>query len=47
MSTTVHEPVLDFDIAAGDHVCAMYSGPAERNAILRAFLDAGVERRAQ
>ena len=42
MSTPVHEPVLDFDIAAGDHVCAMYTGPAERNAILRAFLDAGL-----
>ena len=42
MNTPVHEPVLNFDIAAGDHVCAMYTGPTERNAILRAFLDAGL-----
>ena len=42
MSTLVHEPVLDFDIAAGDHMCAMYSGPAERNVILRPFLDTGL-----
>ncbi|NMH95698.1 hypothetical protein HF519_30050, partial [Pseudonocardia bannensis] len=42
MGTPDHEPVLDFDIAVGDHVCAMYSGPAERNAILRPFLDTGL-----
>jgi len=42
MSTPVHEPVLDFDIAAGDHMCAIYTGPAERDAILRPFLDAGL-----
>lgn len=32
----------DFDIAPGDHMCAIYSGPAERDAILRPFLDAGL-----
>lgn len=42
MSTQIHGPVPDFDIAAGDHVCAMYTGPTERDSILRTFLDAGL-----
>ncbi|NMH97188.1 MEDS domain-containing protein [Pseudonocardia acidicola] len=42
MSTQVRQPVLDLDIAAGDHICAVYSGPAERDAVLRPFLGAGL-----